>query len=105
MTNASTENTIYIVFVAIFVPLLVLTIINLIKHSRGKVQAYLSLMIFETVRIVGNALLVAAYEMEKDATSTLNTATITHLYTGGYVMQSIGYSMLFTATLFLFVSV
>lgn len=103
MTSSQAEETISIVFVALYIPLLALNFFNLVKHGNGKRLAYISLVIFDQVRIAGNAVLVAAYQINKKATLN-NDKTIKSLFTGGFVMQSIGYSMLFSATLCLYVS-
>ncbi|UZJ52002.1 hypothetical protein CBS101457_001322 [Exobasidium rhododendri] len=103
MVSSDAQGDINIAFMVVYVPFLALNMFNLICQARGMQRlAYFSLVIFDQVRIVADALLVAAFETEKDSSTASKAGTINSLYTGGYVMQSIGYSMLFSATLWFY---
>jgi len=100
--TVSTNETIDIVFIAVFVILLPLNAFNLYKHSLQKKAAYIFLIIFDLVRIVGNILLVAGYESSKG--NNVNINTITNLFTGGYVMQGLGFGFLLSSSMSFYVS-
>lgn len=101
MTLSSAEI-IDIVFIPVYALTLALTLHGLVKHSRGKRFAYVSLLILSVVRLVSNIILVVGYETGKKAHPNENT--VQSLFIAGFILQSIGYSFLYASALAFVVS-
>jgi hypothetical protein len=92
------------VFAVIFLILFFFNLYNVIKHGYQKKSAWIGLLIFDVVRIVGNIILLVGYLEAKKANASTNTKTIKDLYTAGFILQGIGYSFLFGSFLRFYVS-
>lgn len=101
MTLSSAEI-IDIVFIPVYALTLALTLHGLVKHSRGKRFAYVSLLILSVVRLVSNIILVVGYETGRKAHPNENT--VQSLFIAGFILQSIGYSFLYASALAFVVS-
>lgn len=78
------------VFIPIYIVLAGLAFLNCTKHGRQRSVGFISLLIFAVVRVVGNILIVVEYNNHY----TSITTTV-----WGYILQSIGYSFLYSSSL------
>lgn len=95
----STTNIVDTVVAAIFALILPFGIFGLVCRSTGRKVAYVMLCVFAQAQLVGNVLLVAASQ----ATSASPTTT-SNLYTAGFILSNVGFSLLISAGLCLYVS-
>jgi len=89
MMKITHRNIVSIVEVAVYVPCLLTAIFLAIRHGFGKSAGWYFLVVFSLARTIGPSMQIA----------TSSYPTSTALYTGYTILQSVGLSPLFLATL------
>ncbi|UZJ55602.1 hypothetical protein CBS101457_004922 [Exobasidium rhododendri] len=77
------------VFIPIYIILLGLSLFNVFRHGHGKASGFVFLAIFCVSRMIGNILLVDAYD---------NNYKSLEVVKWGYILQGLGYSFFISAT-------